>query len=140
VAYAFLAPLAGAVVAEDDAVSTWVSTEGRPTYLGASLDARGDVDGDGARDVLIGAPYAGLGDDSGRAYLQLGLISGTIEVSTLVEFGGPNVDARVGDAVRFVPDWDDDGGDEIAIGAGGAINSAGVASGIVGVVSSGQLR
>ena len=85
-----------------------------PARLGSAITA-GDVDADGAADVLMGDPY-GTHTQGGTAYLQLGHVTGTVSVTDLLEFPAPN-EARLGTAVAIVPDWTGDGGGEVLIGA-----------------------
>jgi hypothetical protein len=118
-AYAFLGPFSGAS-GEDDAVATWTGLE----YLDHTGEdvAAGDVDGDGSLDVLIGAPEAD--SSAGAVYLQLGFVSGSVSVSSLPTFS-PYVRDRpspswgnAGAFVNAIPDWEGDGGAEVAIASG----------------------
>ncbi len=123
-AYAFLGPLSGTISAAD-AVATWTGVE-TFDYVGEDV-AAADVDGDGSLDVLIGAP--GADSSAGAVYLQLGFASGWVSVSSLPTFS-PYVWDRpspswgnAGAHVNTIPDWEGDGGAEVAIssGYGGAV-------------------
>ena len=104
-----LGPFAGEMAA-DDATATFLSSVD-DAIVGWSVDAGGDVDGDGRPDIAIGA----LPDSRGAAYLQLGPASGVIDVDTLATFAGANEDDWAGYRVAFVPDWTGDGGSELAV-------------------------
>jgi hypothetical protein len=123
-AYAFVGPLSGTTSAAD-ADATWTGVE---DFDRAGEDvAAADVDGDGSLDVLIGASWADSG--AGAVYLQLGFASGSVSVSSLPTFSPyvfdrPSVSwGNAGAHVNAIPDWDGDGGAEVAIssGKGGAV-------------------
>jgi len=81
--------------------------------FGYSVASAGDVNGDGKDDVLVGAPFHGSnGSDSGRAYLLNGANGAMIKV-----FSGQSAGDRFGASVAGLGDIDDDGKDDIAIGA-----------------------
>ena len=46
--------------------------DGRAHHLGYSVEAAGDVNGDGYADAIVGEPSQGSGRDTGQAYLYLG--------------------------------------------------------------------
>ena len=130
--FAFLGPLSGAMDATS-AATTWDSVE-----VGAEIAAvsAGDADGDGSADVLIGARMANGG--VGSAYLQLGLASGVVDVASLISFPAP-AESLAGYAVELLPDWEGDGGSEIAVGAIKAVDAAETMGGAVYVLQSGSL-
>jgi hypothetical protein len=105
-AFGFVGPFSGEVSITDASV-VWNA----PTaveWFGAGL-ATGDANADGRVDVLLSARNA--------AYLQLGPASGVVDVATLHSFPAESPTPYVGgDMAAFVPDWDGDGGDEIALG------------------------
>ena len=109
-AYAFIGPFAGAT-STGDATATWTKSEAS-SLAGAAMTA-GDVDADGSLDLLVGAPSAGF---SGAVYLQLGFASGVIEIESLPYFSLAE-ERDLGQQVATLPDWDGDGGVEIATSA-----------------------
>ncbi len=110
-----------------DAIVRWDAAVERGE-LGSAIAVDGDVDGDKTPDVLMGAQYTVVDATSwGCAYLQLGLATGTIDVSTLRSFPATSFDGT-GAAVAFVPDWAGDESSELAFGepyAGGTTLWAG---------------
>jgi len=108
-------------------VSTLVNADARVVgrqpgdHAGNAVDASADIDGDGARDVLVGAYI----DDSaainaGAAYLVLGPWSGT---SYLTEAEGGFIGEAEADiagwAVSLAADLDGGGVDDVVVGAPG---------------------
>jgi len=85
--------------------------------FGTSLEAGVDLDGDGAADILAGAPAANVGAavDAGRAYLYRG---GTmLDAIADHTFDGAAADNRFGTSIASGFDWDGDGAPDLAIGA-----------------------
>lgn len=97
--------------------------------LGESLGAAGDVDGDGLRDLVIGARYSDLEgvEGVGRAYVILGSSAGfpsPFEVSDLngtngFELVGANERDVVGASVAGSGDFNGDGIDDLVLGSPG---------------------
>jgi hypothetical protein len=89
---------------------------------GSDVASAGDVDGDGHDDLLIGAPLSrdGRGHISGAAYLMLGPVTGTVELTLadLQFIGEKNLDL-VGHAVAGAGDVDADGFGDLILGAPG---------------------
>jgi hypothetical protein len=84
--------------------------------LGASVSRAGDVDGDGERDFIVGAPLedpAAL-TDAGSAYLFLG--GATVDGIADLAFDGGEVDGQFGATVAGPGDLDG-GGRDLFIGA-----------------------
>jgi hypothetical protein len=80
----------------------------------------GDVNDDGAQDLLIG----GLNNDdaasnAGSVWLVYGTLSGTIDLATGAdaEWLGTNASDGLGRAVAIMPDMNGDGADELAMSA-----------------------
>ncbi|HMV66648.1 MAG TPA: MopE-related protein, partial [Myxococcota bacterium] len=91
-------------------------------YFGQSV-AMGDFDGDGAEDLLVGAPGADFaGSGSGAAYLFYGPISNGAKLNANtadVLFVGEGYNALAGSSVANAGDVDADGIDDILIGSVG---------------------
>lgn len=90
--------------------------EAEQDNFGIGLDCADDFDGDGVVDLLVGSPYMDAGgQDGGAAYLFLGGVSAdpNWDFRLLAEAA----DDQLGYAVAGVGDLDNDGFDDIAIGA-----------------------
>ncbi len=107
--------------------SAWWILEGEDAgdAAGSSVAFAGDVDGDGADDLLIGAPMYGSGaqQSAGRAYLILGsqLTAGggilDLGMYSTTFFDGAQPADLAGSAVSSAGDVNEDGYDDILIGA-----------------------
>ncbi len=89
--------------------------------LGSSVAGAGDVNGDGYDDVIVGVPgYDGTYHaNAGRAYVYYGSATGpSLSPDWSVE--GNWADTWLGASVATAGDVDDDGYDDVAIGAPGA--------------------
>jgi VCBS repeat-containing protein len=96
-------------------------------YSGASVQAAGDVNGDGLADFLIGAPWgeAAQGTNAGETYLVFGRAGGfgagldlsTLNGTTGVTFRGGAAGDGLGFAVSSAGDINGDGFDDLILGA-----------------------
>jgi hypothetical protein len=121
-AYVVYGPVAGS----NSLSSTGYKLLGESTgdTAGASVAGAGDVDFDGYRDVLIGAPEVSNG--RGRTYLVLGPVSGDMNLGsadTIIESSTSN--DRSGISVDGGLDANGDGYSDILIGAYGVDDGAG---------------
>ena len=114
--------------------------EGDGDLAGSAVAGAGDVDGDGLSDLLVGAHYVdGGGEDSGAAYVVLGGVSGTFDLSSAhAHLSGEAAGDYAGAAVAGVGDVDGDGLADLLVGAEGSDeggSSAGAAYLVLGGVS-----
>jgi hypothetical protein len=86
-------------------------------YLSTSIATAGDVNGDGYSDVLVAAPLYDNGEtDEGKVWLYLGSSSGLSATATWTAEGN-QAGARFGSSVSTAGDVNDDGYDDVVIGA-----------------------
>ncbi len=89
------------------------------TYLSQTIPSTGDVDGDGALDLLVGSPAQDAGGTNrGKVYLYYGPVSGslTLDGADATWTGGSDGD-ELGASVEIMPDASGDGLPEVAMGA-----------------------
>ena len=93
--------------------------ESRFDYAGLSIDAHGDLTGDGAPDLVISAPYADEGGSGrGSVYLLSGPVSGERSLSEAdVRIDGEEDLGRLGSSVASSDDITGDGTADLLIGA-----------------------
>ena len=90
--------------------------------FGESVSSAGDVNNDGFSDIIIGAPGYDNGESNeGRAFVYFGSEKG-ISVSSPWSAEGDQKDARFGESVSSAGDVNNDGFDDIIIGAPGYDN------------------
>ena len=103
-----------------------INGENAEDYSGVSVSSAGDFNGDGYDDIIIGAPGAApKGSNSGSSYVVFGKANGfsrTIELSELDASAGFRIDGEdfydhSGISVSSAGDVNDDGYDDIIIGA-----------------------
>lgn len=92
---------------------------------GTGLSANHDIDGDGASDLIMGAPFNDAGDeDAGRAYLFWGAGLGMTEVVDAADadviFTSTEEDGHLGHSVSAATDVDADGLADVLIGVPGS--------------------
>ena len=93
-------------------------------WFGRRIDASGDVNGDGYRDVLIGARHAGGISSNGAAYLFFGNTKESMDAVCDVVFRGENPNNQMGSSLDLF-DIDNDGFDDVIVGARMARNQRG---------------
>ncbi len=100
----------------DDLTAITSSSSG--TYFGLTIDA-GDFDGDGVQDLAVGAQGdSGSAYNAGQAWIVPGDTAGGLDNDVAqVSFIGGQSGGRLGATVKFVPDMDGDGDDELLISA-----------------------
>jgi len=88
--------------------------------FGAAVGSTSDVDGDGVRDLIIGAPFVNEPGDTlpGSVYLYSGATGALLRA-----FTGESQNDRFGRAVAGVSDLDNDGAGDVLVGA--FLNDAG---------------
>jgi hypothetical protein len=131
VVYVFFGPLAGDVdVSMADAALSGLD---KNDQVGSSVSPAGDVNGDGLPDLLVGAKNMsrpGLLFPSGGAYLAMGPVGGSSLLNSAPRFIGEAGDDNAGWSVSGGGDINNDGYDDIVVGALGddtAGSSAGAA-------------
>jgi hypothetical protein len=91
--------------------------------LGFSVASAGDVNSDGFDDLLLGAPQENIEkkENAGAAYLLYGPFSGVVDLATVTrtKFLGEDHQDIAGYSVAIAPDLDNDGFDDVLVGAPG---------------------
>ncbi|HTE07024.1 MAG TPA: FG-GAP-like repeat-containing protein [Planctomycetota bacterium] len=109
----------------------FTGTLGDHAWFGFSVAALGDLDGDGARDIVVGAKL------QSAAWVLLLRPDGTVKSHVKLDAGSvglPPGDALGGASLTQVPDLDGDGRPELAVGAD-LDNATGTARGAVWILS-----
>jgi len=85
--------------------------------LGGALNGRGDLDGDGTNDLVIGATGAGVAT-SGAAYVFMGPVAGSMSAADAAGIlGGEAANDAAGSTVGYVGDINGTGSDVIFVSA-----------------------
>lgn len=93
-------------------------------YFGYSAASAGDVNADGYDDIIIGAPFNDAGNtDAGRAYIYLGGPVTNFTVDVLLT--GTHNTGRFGISVSSAGDVNNDGYDDVIVGATGVNSNTG---------------
>jgi FG-GAP repeat protein len=91
-------------------------------WFGSSVARAGDVNADGYDDVIVGAALYGGGQHAeGRTFLFLGSVDGLAETASWTA-ESDQIDAAFGDSVSTAGDVNDDGFDDVIVGAPGFDN------------------
>ena len=123
-----VAAIALAAIAPNASAASFLRLDGATAgdQAGASVAGAGDINGDGRRDLIVGAPFAGPG---GTAYVVYGPFSaGTLDLAALGSRGfvitGAQAGAMLGQSVAAAGDVNRDGLADVIVGAPGSAPSA----------------
>ena len=116
-AYLVLGPVTGTI--DLSAADAKLVGEEPGDFAGLSVSGAGDVNGDGFDDLLVGAPYHDAGGNyAGAAYLVLGPVLGTVDLSAAdAKLVGEEQWNFAGASVAAAGDVNGDGFDDLIVGA-----------------------
>jgi len=107
----------GSVAGLSDTPSWQAEGDQADAHFGFSVSTAGDVNNDGYDDVIIGAWAYGNGEiDEGAAFVYLGSVAG-LAATPLWQAEGDQADAHFGFSVSTAGDVNNDGYDDVIIGA-----------------------
>lgn len=114
------------------------SMRGGVSYLaGASIDAAGDVNGDGLNDLVVGAPDGGTRSYAGAAFVVLGTSEPIDEELYFEDLDGDNGFAILGAEPAF-PSFDIGEATGYSVSASGDLNNDGIDDVLIGVPGGGD--
>ncbi|UCE19787.1 MAG: FG-GAP repeat protein, partial [Gemmatimonadota bacterium] len=105
----------------DNIADVTCTGEGTDNYFGFSVSGAGDVNNDGYDDVIVGA--FGYNSTTGRAYVYLGAAS--MDNTADVTLDGEGTVNHFGISVSGAGDVNNDGYDDVIVGAGGHNSATG---------------
>jgi flavodoxin len=123
-AFVFLGGASGIPDGDASTAAARLESDQDEAALGASVAGAGDVNGDGYDDVIVGAPWYYNASEwwEGGAFLFLGSASGIADgnpSSAAARFQANQANANLGGSVAGAGDVNDDGYDDVIVGAGG---------------------
>ncbi len=119
-AYVFLGPTD---TSTDVTLSDALFTDGSSVSMAGAATAASDHDGDGATDLVVGAPYAGA-STHGAVYVAPASITGTTDLTTdaTYVYQGSRAHESLGASIASGGDYDGDGIADLVIGAPGFVD------------------
>ena len=135
VTYVVAGPVTASAAIEDVAIARF---QGRADFEGSggALSA-GDLDGDGAADLVIGSTPFGTYADEGAAWVFSGPVTGSYALDTdaTASLRGDDPGDRFGASLHAASDLDGDGVSDLVVGAPGSRAGSGSAFAFSGAVS-----
>ena len=108
----------GGSLDEDDTFAVKLTGEDSQDEFGGNVVGDGDIDDDGAGDIMVSAPNSGGDSAVGSVYIMYGPFDGSVSASDAdVRFDGSTEDDKLGNSLAFAGDVDGDGNTAVLIGA-----------------------